>query len=146
MGGRDPERTPMQWDDSRHAGFSSAEDTWLPVAESYTTYNVALERENKDSFFNLYKTLLGIRSRNDTLVKGEFREIKSHTKSNILSYERVGSDTSYQVILNFADAPRRAFASYKGEVMLSTRPGHIPAIDDHGEVELGAFEGIIVRL
>lgn len=146
MGGRDPERTPMQWDDTRNAGFSEADTTWLPVAESYMTYNVAQERQNKDSFFSLYKELLALRSNDDAMIIGDFHEVKSDKKSNVLAYERTGSSCTYKVILNFADAPRKVFVSYKGDVLVSTRPGHSPAINEHGEIELGAFEGIIVRL
>ena len=57
--GRDPERTPMQWDDSPNAGFSApeVEDLWLPIAANYKEVNVASELKDPRSFLNFYREL-----------------------------------------------------------------------------------------
>lgn len=60
--GRDPERTPMQWDATQHAGFSNGEP-WLPIDSEFTTRNVAIQREEADSYMALYRRLLALRSR-----------------------------------------------------------------------------------
>ena len=145
MGGRDPERTPMQWNDTEFAGFSKVEP-WLPVAESYTAYNVADEQNNGDSRLALYRHLLALRHHDDAMIHGTVNLVKSHNHKDILAYDRTGSDATYRVILNFADAPRDVFVSHGGEIILSTHPEHRPQPNDHSEVTLGPFEGIIVRL
>src|SRR6266851_3138416 len=53
--GRDGERTPMQWDSGKHAGFSTGASTWLPVAANYASVNVQSERQNADSLLNYYR-------------------------------------------------------------------------------------------
>lgn len=58
---RDPARTPMQWDDTFNAGFSTAERTWLPMGENYPTVNVKLQKENLISHLNIYRTLVALR-------------------------------------------------------------------------------------
>jgi alpha-glucosidase len=145
MGGRDPERTPMQWDDSENAGFSTVEP-WLPVSESYTAYNVADEQVNGDSRLALYQHLLALRTQDDAMIHGSVHEVKSHNHKDILAYDRKGSAATYRVILNFADAPRDVFVSHSGTIILSTHPERRPELNEHSEVTLGPFEGIIVRL
>jgi alpha-glucosidase len=145
LGGRDPERTPMQWDATRHAGFSDVEP-WLPVAEGYASYNVAHEIAEDDSYLSLYKQLLALRRRDDTLVRGRLELIHTKKDSDVLSFERHGSTTRYRVVLNFADAPREVFLSYGAKVVLSTHPTHRLPVSAEGEIVLAAYEAVIVRL
>jgi glycosidase len=58
---RDPARTPMQWDDTFNAGFSTSDTTWLPMGENYPTVNVKLQKENLVSHLNIYRTLVALR-------------------------------------------------------------------------------------
>lgn len=58
---RDPGRTPFQWDDSVHAGFSTSEKTWLPVATNYTDCNVALQESQKNSHLKIFRELISLR-------------------------------------------------------------------------------------
>src|SRR5262249_28983895 len=60
--GRDPSRTPMPWDASPQAGFSTAEP-WLPLNEDWPIRNVAQQKELPGSMLNLYRHLLAIRRR-----------------------------------------------------------------------------------
>lgn len=143
MGGRDPERTPMQWDASRHAGFSS-HTPWLPVAQSFTAYNVAAQKTDPDSFLSLYRALLALRSQSLLLVKGSFVLIDSH--HDVLAYERSYEGNTYVVALNFSEKPRNVFMSYTGEVICATHPIDLPEIKNNGETILRPFEGIIVKV
>jgi alpha-glucosidase len=59
--GRDGERTPMQWNGSAEAGFTTSAKPWLPVPPSATQYNVEAERKDAGSIFNWYKRLLALR-------------------------------------------------------------------------------------
>lgn len=64
---RDPARTPMQWDDTPNAGFSTADKTWLPMGEDYPTVNVKLQKQNLISHLNIYRTLVAIRKETSIL-------------------------------------------------------------------------------
>lgn len=58
---RDPERTPFQWSDEKNAGFSTAEKTWLPVADNFKVINVQKENTDEKSYLKVYKQLKELR-------------------------------------------------------------------------------------
>lgn len=143
MGGRDPERTPMQWSAGKHAGFTN-HIPWLPVAQNATNNNVEVENQNGGSFLALYRTLLGLRARDSTFGKGVVTHIKSDN-DEILAYECRSYKDRYVVILNFSDHLSQVFASHTGEVVCCTQPEREPRLEKNGEVKLEAYEGIIIR-
>jgi alpha-glucosidase len=102
--GRDGERTPMQWDDSRNAGFSTAETTWLPVAANYRTVNVAAQKSEPDSLLNWYRQLTAMRRSDPTLRSGSMVML-DETNPSVLSYARtaVAGHPSVLVALNCTD-------------------------------------------
>lgn len=59
---RDPERTPFQWNDEKNAGFSTAEKTWLPVADNYKELNVRKQKQDEKSHLKVYKSLKELRT------------------------------------------------------------------------------------
>ena len=104
--GRDGERTPMQWDASAGAGFSTAKTTWLPVAPSYHTRNVAVEEQDPDSLLNFYKALIRLRKENEALHSGSFKLIDEQN-FNVLGYVRQTPDgKTVLVSLNFTAGPQ----------------------------------------
>jgi alpha-glucosidase len=105
--GRDGERTPMQWSDSKDAGFSTAAKTWLPVAPDYTTVNVESEESQTDSLLNWNKQLVAMR-RNDPALRDGKQVMLDDTNPSVLSYVRKGADGSPAVVvaLNFTDKPQ----------------------------------------
>lgn len=58
---RDKERTPFQWDDSKNAGFSEGNSTWLPVTSNYKTLNLKAEKEASQSHYKIYQELMELR-------------------------------------------------------------------------------------
>lgn len=66
---RDPERTPFQWNDDKNAGFSTADKTWLPVADNYREVNVQIEESAEKSHLKVYKSLKELR-KEPTLQNG----------------------------------------------------------------------------
>ena len=100
--GRDGERTPMQWSDTKDAGFSTAAKTWLPVASDYPTVNVKTEEGEPDSMLNWYKTLIAMR-KNDPALRDGKEVMLDKTSPSVLSYIREGVDGSPAVVvaLNF---------------------------------------------
>jgi len=105
--GRDGERTPMQWDTSKNAGFSTADHTWLPVASNYKTVNVKVEEGEPDSLLNWYKKLMEMRATNPALREGSLTML-DRTNPNVLSYVRKGPAGSPSVVvaLNFTAQPQ----------------------------------------
>ena len=105
--GRDGERTPMQWNASRNAGFSTAETTWLPVAPDYKTVNVEVEGREPSSLLNWYKRLIELRRTDPALRDGALTMLDS-TNPNVLSYLRKGPAGAASVVvsLNFTAQPQ----------------------------------------
>ena len=87
--GRDGERTPMQWDASTSAGFSTAATTWLPVTANYTTVNVATEEKDPDSLLNWHKRLIELRRTNPAMRDGE-QVMTNNDSASVISYIRKG--------------------------------------------------------
>jgi alpha-glucosidase len=85
--GRDGERTPMQWDDSKNAGFSTADATWLPVATDSSTKNVKAEENDPDSILNWFKHLIAMRKNDPTLRDGKMI-LLDEANPSVLSYAR----------------------------------------------------------
>lgn len=99
--GRDGERTPMQWNASLNAGFTSS-TPWLPVAPSYLTHNVAGEIQDKQSILSFYRSLIALRHQSTALLDGKYIPL-SQSDPNVLAYlRRSGNDTIF-VALNFSN-------------------------------------------
>lgn len=104
--GRDPERTPMQWDDRTNAGFCPADvQPWLPIAADYEETNVAAERSNPRSMLSLTRALVDLRRSSLTLTSGSYCSVD--TPDGIFAYTRKGDRRRFLIILNFTDQPQR---------------------------------------
>ena len=101
---RDPQRTPMQWDTTLNAGFSTSEKTWLPMGNNSLTVNVQLEKENLISHLNNYRTLVAIR-KEMSIQYGSLTYPIVDLDAFSLARIRQGS-TSYVVLLNLGSADR----------------------------------------
>jgi len=143
--GRDPGRTPMQWDPGPQAGFSSA-DPWLPVNPDAADCNVERQRAQPDSMLMLTQQLIALRTRHPALAIGDYTPLP--TDAPLLGYLRHHGDRAFLVLLNLSDAPQ-AFAA--DEVMATGRK-RVSTIDVQVDgqcghhVELRAHEGLLVEL
>ena len=144
--GRDPERTPMQWDSSPNAGFTTG-TPWLPVAADYAAYNVAAESENPTSMLTLFRQLLSLRRSSPALSVGSYTDIPSGAP-DVFSFMRQYEDQRMLVVLNFSLEPR-IFTTPSGpavaQIAVSTMPGRIGEVD-LANVVLAPDEGLILRL
>ncbi len=112
--GRDGERTPMQWDATAQAGFSSNPNTWLPVPSNYTTLNVKAEEADPDSLFVWYQTLIRLKKTNPALATGA-ETMLDPDNPNVLSWMRKGPDNvSVVVSVNFKAEPQTVSLSVPG--------------------------------
>ncbi len=117
--GRDRSRTPMPWDGSAHAGFSTSEP-WLPLNPDWPARNVAAQDRDARSMLALYRALLQLRRARLALKEGGFTLL--HAADDVLVYERVYADDRLVVALNLSDQPR-SVALPAGEILLSTLGG-----------------------
>ena len=99
---RDNGRTPMQWDDTNNAGFSS-ETPWLPVHENHTTVNVANQQNDHNSVLNHFRKMVALRKDNLLLVYGEYKIIQEEHPT-IYAYSRTLDDEKMKILLNFSES------------------------------------------
>jgi alpha-glucosidase len=117
--GRDGERTPMQWDDSANAGFSTA-TPWLPVPPTYKTHNVAAEAKDPDSVLEFYKKVLKLRHENAAILEGNYQPI-NESDDHVLSYLRIYKDHGVVVALNMTNASQKINISVKDQGFASVK-------------------------
>ena len=138
--GRDRSRTPMPWDSSPFAGFSTVEP-WLPLNADWRTRNVAAQAADPGSMLHLYRSLLAMRRAHDALSVGRFVSAKADT--DVLAYERRCKDERLLIALNLGAVTRvlhlPAGTAVAG-TLASTRP-HRPM-----DGTLAPDEGLILRL
>ncbi|MDE7029653.1 MAG: alpha-glucosidase [Lachnospiraceae bacterium] len=97
--GRDNARTPMQWDDSEHAGFTSG-TPWLKVNPNYKEINAAGQTADASSVFSCYKKLIQLRKRYLVFIDGAF-EMLCEDDGDIFAYTRTDADSELLVVCNF---------------------------------------------
>ncbi len=144
--GRDPERTPMQWDSTQYAGFSTAEP-WLPLAADYKEINVDGETRDPTSILSFFRGMLTLRSSTPALAVGSYRSVYV-TVEDVMAYERAHIGDTIVVVLNFGPDGQTLDMSEvgtHGEILLSTfcdRAG----VEWMESLNLRGNEGIVLRL
>ena len=122
---RDNARTPLQWDNSRNAGFSSSKP-WLDVNENYNKINVELQQVNSDSILNYYREIIRIRKNYSTLIYGDFLDLEP-SNEKLFIYKRWDKQKTFIIVLNFSndktqwdiynfDSMRLVISNYKKSV------------------------------
>jgi alpha-glucosidase len=138
---RDPERSPMRWDNSRNAGFTTGEP-WLPMGSEIAERNVERLKCGSRSLLILYRSLITLRKQWPALTEGEYEPIRS--RNDILVFKRIGPD-SLLIALNLTHEPRRLEWSGSGTLLLSTYLDDAQVVIECPRL-LRADEGIIVKL
>jgi alpha-glucosidase len=143
--GRDPERTPMQWDSSPYGGFGMVEP-WLPLPEDYITNNVSAQREDSRSTLSLYRKLIDLRRREPALAVGSYKHIA--VEKDLFAYLRREGNRQFLVALNFSSQPqtlRMPQLINGSQLILSTHLDRYNEVTG-GAVELRGDEGVVVSL
>jgi alpha-glucosidase len=145
--GRDPERTPMQWDDSPNAGFCPpASEPWLPLADDYTPRNVAAQMADPRSMLALTRRLLALRRASPALSLGSYRTLEG-APDDCFVFLRETGDERYLIALSFAGDERTIPlpADARASLALST---HLDRDDEPltAAITLRAHEGCVIRL
>ena len=102
--GRDNARTPMQWDDSAYAGFSTAEP-WIMVNPNYTKINAKEQVSRENSVFKYYQKLIKLRHESDLIVYGTY-DLILDDDTDIYAYVRTLGDEKLIVYCNFSENTR----------------------------------------
>ena len=124
---RENARTPMQWDATANAGFSSA-SPWFPVNPNYSAVNVAAQEADPDSLLNFYRKLLDYRKSDPLVIYGDYRELRPRDR-HFYVYERSYQGRRLLVICHFSSRPHsfRAPAGMepsRGKLLFSNYPAN----------------------
>ena len=142
--GRDPERSPMQWDASPNAGFTAPGATpWLPLAPDAAFVNVAGQAEDPDSILILTRRLIALRRDHPVLLLGDFERF-GPTPDGTFAFRRVSADGRLTVALNLTGEGRSVPGTGAGRVLIGThreRDGTTVAAD----LALGPNEAVVVE-
>ncbi len=143
--GRDPCRTPMQWNGSPQAGFSTA-DPWLPIAADYRHVNVEVETADPASLLNLYRRLLALRRAQPSLSSGDYLALTA--SGDLLAFIRHTPDERFLVALNLGTKAcilTLGSPGLTGRIVLST---HLDRSDEPlaHQLVLRPNEGLIAAL
>lgn len=98
---RDNARTPMQWNNSKHGGFTKG-TPWIPLNENYKQINVATQEENESSILNYYRKIIAFRKKNTTLVYGKYEDLDPN-HPHIFAYKRSNEKSVFIMVHNFND-------------------------------------------
>ncbi len=146
---RDESRSPMQWDESPHAGFAAAHAVpWLPLHPRASQENVAAQEGDPTSLLHCYRSLLSLRKQSQGLSNGRLELVDPRSlPRKVLGYRRVhahraGSETVH-VFLNFGVRTRELSIGFEeGALMFSSRSG--ATLPFRGKVVLASHEGVVV--
>jgi alpha-glucosidase len=146
--GRDGERTPMQWNSGKDAGFTKG-TPWLPVPESYKTHNVASESKDPGSVLDFYKKVLQLRRTNVALFEGNYTPLNEND-ADVLAYARLYQKRGVVVALNMSGAARKVKLELKNRGFTSARKlvstGHSSITRDAVSLDaFGVFIGELTR-
>lgn len=97
--GRDNARTPMQWDGTRNAGFTSG-TPWLKVNPNHAFINASTQIDNEQSVFNYYRTLIDLRKKHPVFIEGDFKLLLPDDE-DIFAYMREYEGVRILVVANF---------------------------------------------
>ena len=143
--GRDPQRTPMQWNAAKNAGFTTGE-AWLPIADDYEKMNVEAERDDPASLLTLYSHLIKIRRGESALEVGHFEPMDA--AGDLLIYVRRDRESAFLIALNLGLQPQVINfpdRGTEGTIAIST---HLDRAEERvkGNFNLRPEEGLLVRL
>lgn len=117
---RDNGRTPMQWDGSENAGFTTG-TPWLGIPDNHTYINVEDEAKDPDSVLAFYKKLVALRKENEIIADGQIR-FTDAGNDNIISYVRTLNGQTLSVFCNLRGTDQslgEAFTAPGGKILIS---------------------------
>ncbi|WP_220739900.1 glycoside hydrolase family 13 protein [Leuconostoc miyukkimchii] len=116
---RDNTRTPMQWNNSHQAGFTTGKP-WLAINPNYTNVNVSASLRDQQSIFYFYKKLINLRQKMPIITTGKY-ELLDLEDDEVYAYKRVNKDSQLLIISNFTSQNqiRHYNQDDKGQLIIS---------------------------
>jgi oligo-1,6-glucosidase len=146
---RDHARTPMQWSDDEHAGFTTG-TPWIMVHPNHRTINVQHERDDAHSTLRYHRELIQLRKDHPALTYGAYEPFALDDRT-VWMYRRRGADETLLVVLNFAEAPLTFFDATDAvpdaaelTLLLSNYAAEIP--DTTEQLRLRPYEARVYRV
>lgn len=141
---RDNARTPMQWDDTENAGFTTG-TPWLKVNPNYKEINVKKDLEDGQSIYRYMQSLIRMRKANEIAVYGDFKEYEPDN-TQLYIYERNWEDEQMFVVLNFSEEKAmfrlpEAWSGKETELLISNYPEERPL----SNLELLPYEAVVYK-
>jgi alpha-glucosidase len=140
--GRDPERTPMQWDASPSAGFTTGRP-WLRLADDWTLVNVAAQERDPRSMLSLNRRLIRLRRQHATLTRGAYEPVTA--TGDLFAFSRVDGSERLTIAANFGSQPiplPMTMAPSSSSVLLSTHMDRDGSFDT--PLTLRGHEGVVL--
>lgn len=141
---RDNSRTPMQWDDSAYAGFST-QKPWLGVNPNYVKINAANQMRDDTSVFRFYQKLIALRKEHPVMVHGDFA-LCCPKKGPVIAYTRSFQNETWLVIHNFSQKEQ----IFEHDRIQGTETIILSNYDERakerGKIRLRAYETMILEL
>lgn len=131
----------MQWDETKHAGFSSGDTTWLPVNPNYHEINVKNALADQDSIFYTYQKLVQLRQTSEWLIDGDFELLD--TSDKVFAYIRRTPSEAYLVVVNVSDVAQTF--SFNGTYETIIISNHVVPTDLQ-QITLDAWDAFCVKL
>lgn len=143
--GRDGNRTPMQWTDDTHAGFSApaTSKTWLPLHDDHPTCNVDSQLADPDSILNLYRRLLSFRKTSPALMTGDYGRLDLGSAPTVFGFRRTSAAEILDVYLHFGGDPATLMGVVGQIVVCSERTREGERVE--GELVIVENQGIVIR-
>ncbi|NWO12735.1 alpha-glucosidase [Virgibacillus sp.] len=143
--GRDNARTPMQWNDKPHAGFTTGQP-WLNVNPNYTTINTEAALADPNSIFYYYQQLIALRKQEPTIIYGKF-DLLLEDNEEIFAYTRTHQEDTLLVVCNFTDQQQTCELSNvpeSKEILITNEP--TKTMHSVRQFTLHPYEAFIYRL
>lgn len=142
--GRDNGRTPVQWNSSPNAGFTTGAP-WLKVNPNYTAINVAQQEEDPNSVLNYFRQMVRLKKENPILIYGDLKTyVPEHPE--IYAYTRSLNNESWLVVLNFSSTNKSFEIPDGREVDQLKINNYNSCVVEHGVVQLKAWQGVVLSL
>lgn len=142
--GRDPARTPMQWNASPHAGFTKG-TPWLPVASDHKERNVESHLSDPNSMLSFYRELIHYRKDSPALLTGSYTPMQSGNEY-VFTFGRECGDEKLLIAINFGDAEQTTSLSVTGSLLCNTRRSKCGGEQIKTDrLTLGPYEGLIIK-
>jgi len=143
---RDPERTPMQWDNNANAGFTDG-SPWLRLDRAFPRENVQMQKQDIYSSLTLYKRRIELRQSAPSLMTGDYKPV--YSDQQMIAYIRQAEGhTGFLMVLNLSHRPcyfAPGMILFKGVILIDTIPEQEQQIVEN-TIDLSGDEALVVRL